>query len=78
MKKSFLFLALTFSILLIGITSCSNSSKSEQTEEKEMYQCPMDCEKGKIDDKPGQCSICGMELEKMEGHPSDDSTHHSN
>ena len=29
-----------------------------------LYQCPMDCEKGKTYDKPGICPKCKMELKK--------------
>jgi hypothetical protein len=77
MKKLFyiLLIALGFSI-----NSCSNSSpekKSEKIEEKILYQCPMDCEKGKTYDKPGQCSVCGMDFEKVETTPNQtgDTTH---
>ena len=28
-----------------------------------VYACPMDCEKGKMYTKPGQCPVCGMDLE---------------
>lgn len=28
------------------------------------YQCPMDCEKGKVYDSAGTCPVCKMELEK--------------
>ncbi len=68
MKKSFLFLAIALCMLNVSITSCTNANKteSEQTEEKASYQCPMDCEKGKTHDAPGQCSVCGMNLEKIE------------
>ncbi len=27
-----------------------------------VYQCPMDCEKGKTYDKPGSCPVCKMDL----------------
>ncbi|MFN0201998.1 MAG: heavy metal-binding domain-containing protein [Bacteroidia bacterium] len=29
-----------------------------------VYQCPMDCEKGKTYDKAGDCPVCKMALEK--------------
>ena len=29
------------------------------------YQCPMDCEKGKIYDEPGICPVCKMDLTKI-------------
>ncbi len=40
--------------------SCSNSSK-----ESTGYKCPMECEGKKIHEKPGQCSVCEMDLEKI-------------
>ena len=30
------------------------------------YQCPMDCEKGKVYDQPGQCPVCKMDLAAVE------------
>jgi len=30
------------------------------------YQCPMDCEDGKTYDAPGACSVCAMDLKKLE------------
>jgi len=29
------------------------------------YQCPMDCEQGKIYDKSGVCTVCKMDLKKL-------------
>jgi len=26
-----------------------------------VYQCPMDCEKGKTFDSAGSCEVCGMD-----------------
>ena len=55
----------------------NDHQQHEQTEVKEEqhhdhddaqhvhYQCPMDCEKGKIYEAPGQCPVCGMDLEKV-------------
>lgn len=79
MKKSFLLVAIVFGSFTVGITSCNNSNKTESgTEQQALYQCPMDCEKGKTHDKPGQCSVCGMDLEKVEAVHNSDSTHHAN
>ncbi len=67
MKKSFLAFAILLSACVTciqGCSSASNEKKQEQTEEKAVYQCPMDCEKGKTHDKAGQCPVCGMDLEK--------------
>ena len=39
-----------------------------------VHKCPMDCEKGKTYDKPGQCPVCKMDLKEVkpdgdaEGH----------
>lgn len=67
MKKPFLSLV-AVSLLTFGFLSCTSSSegnKTEQNEEKVLYQCPMDCEKGRTYDKPGQCPVCGMDIEKI-------------
>ena len=40
--------------------SCSSSGKHE----KNMYQCPMQCEGEKSYDKEGKCPVCQMDLEK--------------
>lgn len=56
-----------FSVLSVSLISCKSASdekKVEQHEEKVQYQCPMDCEKGKTYNEPGQCPVCGMDLEK--------------
>jgi P-type Cu+ transporter len=37
--------------------------ESEETGEK--YYCPMHCEGNKVYDKPGNCPVCGMNLEKI-------------
>ncbi len=54
-----LFIITLFSGLFIT-SSCSNSTK-----EKGKYACPMECEGKKVHDKPGQCSVCEMDLEKI-------------
>ena len=36
------------------------------------YQCPMDCEKGKLYDQPGKCPVCKMDLKAVEaGKPGE-------
>ncbi|MBC7383265.1 MAG: hypothetical protein H7296_09800 [Bacteroidia bacterium] len=57
------------------IAACNNSTSSHQKAGTEMksdsiknaavYQCPMDCEKGKTYEKAGKCVVCGMELEEI-------------
>jgi hypothetical protein len=65
----------------ISFVACNNSQKTKSSEagqdsakqdaaviapeagDRIMYQCPMDPEE--ISDKPGKCSKCGMDLEKV-------------
>ena len=73
MKKVILSIAV---IALLVVTSCKTETKkdkeSTQTEMKEematmeVYQCPMDCEKGKTYEKEGDCPVCKMDLKKIE------------
>ena len=57
--------------LLVFMFSCAQKKQDTSTEVKQdttqvsnaVYQCPMDCEKGKTYDKPGKCPVCGMDLE---------------
>ncbi len=63
---------------MFAIVACNNSSSTDKKVDGQMqsagdsskiavvYQCPMDCEKGKTYDQPGQCPVCGMDLEKKE------------
>jgi hypothetical protein len=68
MKKQALILSVFILNILIIVPGCSGSSK--KTEEKpaqqikEQYICPMKCTEEKFD-KPGNCPVCGMELEKI-------------
>lgn len=80
MKKLFLFSILAFGMLIFGVASCNDSDKTGtgQSESKALYQCPMDCEKGKMYEKPGQCPVCGMDLEKTETTHTTDSANHVN
>ena len=36
-----------------------------------VYQCPMNCEKGKTYDKVGSCPVCKMDLKLMSGDKED-------
>ena len=64
--KKFIIPALVFFMF-----SCGQKKEGEANENKldtaqvagAVYQCPMDCENGKTYDKPGQCPVCGMDLE---------------
>lgn len=66
MKYKVLIFKLLFGFTLVGCNTSSNKTKIEQTVNKEVYQCPMDCENGKTYDKPGKCPHCEMELEKKQ------------
>jgi hypothetical protein len=64
--KSIIILA-TASLLWACGHSDSKSNKttpgSDSTQVAAVYQCPMDCEKGKTYEKEGKCPVCGMDLE---------------
>jgi outer membrane biogenesis lipoprotein LolB len=52
-----------------ALAACNNVSKTESktdgaAQTAAVYQCPMDCEKGKTYDKAGKCPVCEMDLEK--------------
>lgn len=81
MKKVFLSIAV---VVLFVVTSCKTETKKDKdpvkTEAKkemamEVYQCPMDCEKGKTYDKEGSCPVCKMDLKKVKKDTEDHSTH---
>jgi len=80
MKKSIVLMALCL-MLGVVVTSCKGEKKDakEATEMQEnhaadaadmamndVYQCPMDCEKGKTYDEEGKCPVCEMDLKKIE------------
>jgi hypothetical protein len=61
--------------VMVMATACNNSSSTgkkvdTQTQatgdstKNAVYQCPMDCEKGKTYAQPGKCPVCEMDLEK--------------
>ncbi|RDY61268.1 hypothetical protein DX873_03620 [Flagellimonas nanhaiensis] len=57
-----------FAILFVAMVSCKEQKK-EATDElaKVEYQCPMDCEDGKVYESEGTCPICKMDLAAV-GH----------
>lgn len=82
--------------LSLFVISCKEHKHSEDTHthdspaiEKadlamnEVYQCPMDCEKGKTYEEEGTCPVCKMDLKKVEkedkktdsDHKHDDGSH---
>lgn len=82
MKKLIISVSL-FLTVTIFVSSCgskTSESKIEKTEQpvNTMYQCPMKCEGEKMYDKPGQCPVCNMDLQKVEGtheHHEHDTAH---
>ena len=82
MKKIILTLAI---IVAVGFTftSCKKDKKEEvKTEATEemasnvVYQCPMDCEKGKSYTENGNCPVCKMDLKGKEVNMDGDSEMH--
>lgn len=65
MKKHTLLLA---TLAILTFTSCGGNEKKAESapaqQTKEQYQCPMKCTE-EISDKPGKCSVCEMDLEKI-------------
>lgn len=66
------YIAVLSFIVCIGSTmaSCKTEEKKEKHEkvelsQKEVYQCPMDCEKGKTYKVEGKCPVCHMNLRKV-------------
>ncbi len=76
MKKIFFTLLFIFTISTV-FTSCDNKKKeTPKTEVADaVYQCPMDCEKGKTYDKPGSCPVCKMDLKPVKAKTEDHSGH---
>ncbi len=67
MKKITLLFFVLGTFTISGIIACGGEEKKQVVPAevaKEQYQCPMKCTE-EIYDKPGQCSVCGMELEKI-------------
>ena len=70
MKK--LIIPLCISAMFMA-AACSNSTSTDKKVDQStgdstknaVYQCPMDCEKGKTYDQPGKCPVCEMDLEKV-------------
>ncbi len=68
MKKATIIFSALLLFSTVTITSCGGEEKKQEqtpTETKaDAYECPMKCD-GKTYDKPGNCPVCGMELEKI-------------
>ncbi len=72
MKKSILIFVFALGFGVVSLTSCNNNQNTKQTKTEKTvktaeaeYQCPMHCEGDKTYDKPGNCPVCGMKLEKI-------------
>lgn len=67
MKKQAFLLFATIALVSTTFVSCGSAEKKQEAPvetAKEQYQCPMKCTE-EILDKPGTCTVCGMELEKI-------------
>lgn len=67
MKKQAFLLFVTIALVSTTFISCGGAEKKQEAPletAKEQYQCPMKCTE-EILDKPGTCTVCGMELEKI-------------
>lgn len=67
MKKNTLILIVGLVFSSATIISCGTEEKKQEAPAEvatEHYECPMKCTE-EILDKPGQCTVCGMELEKV-------------
>jgi len=49
----------------VNIESHDNHDHSKGEMTSNVYQCPMDCEKGKTYDLAGACPECGMDLKAI-------------
>ena len=90
MKKIVLIVVVLFSFVVVT-TSCKEHKKHEDKTEKHeelqhadgemaenaIFQCPMDCEKGKSYGEKGNCPVCKMDLkEKAGSHDMDEESSH--
>ncbi len=67
MKRAVIILSSLLIITTLSLASCGSAEKKQETpaeNAKEQYQCPMKCTE-ELFDKPGNCSVCGMEIEKI-------------
>src|SRR5687767_969804 len=69
-SQLFLLLAALFTLNACSDTKVQGEGKESAASEEgheHSYRCPMNCEKGKTYDKPGECPVCGMDLEHYDG-----------
>lgn len=48
---------------------CKQCTHKSASANNDKYYCPMHCEGDKVYDKPGNCPVCGMNLEKVPAAP---------
>lgn len=86
MKKTLFVVAIICSVSFV-FTACKTEKKEVKKEHvsvdkdsKELahnvYQCPMDCEKGKTYEKEGNCPVCKMKLRKKVKEKNDSDKDH--
>lgn len=63
-----------FAMAALLLSSCGGDKKTGE-KETAVYQCPMKCEGEKTYSEPGACPKCGMDLQKTEGHQSEEHKH---
>ncbi|MEO7462920.1 MAG: heavy metal-binding domain-containing protein [Ferruginibacter sp.] len=68
MKRILLIIAILFSSVII-FTACNNNNASADLAKDETYSCPMHHQITR--EKPGQCPICNMDLEKRKMTPAE-------
>lgn len=74
---------LTIMVTVIALQACNQNNKAKKEVNGEQvkeiahadYQCPMECEKGKVYHEPGKCPVCEMELAKVEHTESEKHEH---
>ena len=69
MKKQIILLNILIVLASATISSCGTKDKKTEKAPAEIktdvFTCTMKCINGQTYDKPGTCTVCGMELEKV-------------
>lgn len=79
MKKTII---ISLIIFAFTFTSCKSEKKEIKQEYKterttQLYQCPMDCEKGKSYTEAGTCPVCKMDLKEKKADETKKTDDHS-